>query len=185
MIKEIFNMRKENVTIRPSLTLPEKISMTKFLFSSYFTTPEGYGDDTFSYTPYLKELSEITAFFTYCVEGLTFEPLSESPDESNNTESGIESIYDAVKDDTELMASYENVLSPDSRYPLLTAQLMDIRKDVEDMVDFEKKLLLSKQKDALSELLDTLKNKINDIDVSGLDINEFFRAVGRPENKEV
>lgn len=176
-------MKKENVMIKPSLTLPEKISMTKFLFSSYFTNPEGYGEDTFSYTPYLKDLSEITAFFTYCVEGLTFEPLNEEAETGKNAAPVIESIYDAVSTDTDLMEAYENVLSPDSRYPLLTAQLMDIRKDVDDMVDFEKKLLLSKQKDALSELLDAFKNKITEIDLSGLDVNEFLKTFGKTENK--
>lgn len=176
-------MKKENVLIKPSLTLPEKISMTKFLFSSYFTNPEGYGEDTFSYTPYLKDLSEITAFFTHCVEGLTFEPLHEEIEAGKDTTPVMESVYDAVCADPELMASYENVLSPDSSYPLLTAQLMDIRKDVEDMVDFEKKLLLSKQKDALSELLDAFKNKITEIDLSGLDVNEFLKTFGKVENK--
>ena len=176
-------MKKENVLIKSSLTLADKISMTKFLFSSYFTNPEGYGEDTFSYTPYLKDLSEITAFFTYCVEGLTFEPLHEEIEAGKDTAPAMESIYDAVSADTELMASYENVLSPDSSYPLLAAQLMDIRKDVEDMVDFEKKLLLSRQRDALSELLDALKNKIEGIDLSKLDVNEFITTFGKAENK--
>lgn len=148
-------MKKHNVTVKKSLSLTDKIQYSQFLAESCFREKE---DGTTEYTPFFREVGEITAFFSCCVTGLELES---TKDTDGNTRT--ESLYAAVTADEELMELYRLVLdSPkNGPYRTLLSQLWQAKGTARELVEFRKQKLIHEKKDSLSALLDTFTEKLN------------------------
>lgn len=120
-------MIKKNVQVKKSLSTIDKIMMTKELVEGYFVGGE--------YTPYYKEINDIVAFFTYCVDGIEFEYT-----EDEKGKKVRESVYNAVTKDSQLLDIY-NSLDPNYDGTLM-AQIEAINNDVSDMVEFRKQCII-------------------------------------------
>lgn len=150
-------MVKENVKIKSSLPIIDKINMIKYLVSGYFINGE--------YTPYFKEINDIVAFFKYCVEGLEFE----SKEDENGNEVP-ESIYEVVINDEELMELWER------RYYVLKSQLETIYTDVLDMVEFEKQRLIHSSTSIDDKVLEILQKESRNKDAELKALQEAERV---------
>lgn len=120
-------MIKNDVKVKKQLTIVEIIKMTKELVEGYFIGGE--------YTPYYKEINDIVAFFKYCVDGLKFDIV-----EDGNGKKTLESVYNSVANDSELMSMFNNL---DEVYDSsLLSQIESIHTDVADIVDFRKQFII-------------------------------------------
>lgn len=121
-------MTKKNLKLKTSLSLVEKVSMTKELVNYYFSTTASH---TTEFTPYFQEIGSLVTFFKYCIEGLEF-----TEEELKN------GIYALILDDPELMDLYQtraDLLSDEVCF-----QLNEIQSNVKEIVDFEKQRQIRK-----------------------------------------
>ena len=167
-------MVKEHVTIKPSLSLEDRIAMPQELAAGYFTTKE---NGEVLYTPYYADMTLASVFFLHCVEGLTFE-VRETGDGQTEI---AENIYESVTKDKELMQLYEEFLSvedlKDCPYRETVVQMRIILSDAESMADFRKQQLIHQNRDALNTLLLSLAEKIQELDPENLDLSEALNAL--------
>ena len=89
-------MKKEQIKIKPALTMQDRILMPQELTEGYFVTDEaGY----VQYAPYYADMMLINVFFLHCVDGLSF-------DMEEGSTVVRENVYEAVINDEELMELY-------------------------------------------------------------------------------
>ena len=82
-------MRKENPSIKTTLSMEDRILMPQELTEGYFTKDsEGH----VNYTPYYADMMLINVFFLHCVDGIAFE-VKETENGGNEI---AENIYEAV-----------------------------------------------------------------------------------------
>lgn len=154
-------MIKNNPTVRKELSIVDKINMTKDLVSGYFVSGE--------YTPYYKEINDLVAFFTYCVNGIEFENKKDE-----NGESVKESIYIAVTNDSELMEIWKkrNIICSTT----LKSQLESIYTDVLDIADFEKQRLIHSSPSINDKTLEILEKESRNKDTELKALKEVERV---------
>jgi len=156
-------MIKENVRVKERLSDVDRINIIKYLVAGNFTTDE---NGNTLYTPYFKKINDITAFFLYAVEGLTFEPNIDN------------SVYESIIGDNDLYEIYDF-----ARERLF--QYSEIDEMVKDMVEFEKQKIIHSysKKDSLSELLDAITEKVKGFDLGSINIKDAFDMLSKiPEN---
>lgn len=137
-------MIKKNVQVKKSLSTIDKIMMTKELVEGYFVGGE--------YTPYYKEINDIVAFFTYCVDGVEFEYTEDEEGKKMR-----ESVYNAVTKDSQLLDIY-NSLDPNYDGTLM-AQIEAINNDVSDMVEFRKQCIIHSSTPIDDKVLEILQKE--------------------------
>lgn len=179
-------MNKNNPKIKDSISLIDRITMTKEIADCYFRIDENTGEKL--YVPYYADIAFINAFYLYCVDNIEFGYKKDKKgkillDEFNNPIP--ENIYDAVTSDQDvysLVQEYKDTSrNPEklltSPYKRLAEQLFQVINDVNDIVDFEKQKLIHYKKDSLSELVDTLTDKAKAIDISRLDLSKMTNFI--------
>lgn len=179
-------MIKENVKIKNSLSMSDRILMPQELLEGHFQTDE---NGNIQYTPYYADMMLINSFFLHCVEGLTFEI---KQDENGHNEVA-ENIYETVTADEELMHLYDEFFEVDKDsikncpYKDTIVQMYGILADVDKMVDFRKELLIHQQEDTLNVLLRTLNEKLSAVDVSKLDVKdalEYLKGLNKDTHEK-
>lgn len=136
-------MKLEKFKVKERLGFDEIIKMCNLIADSAFVTDE---DGEKHYAPYMLRYAKISAFFALCTEGLELE-------ESEN-------YYECYINSPELQSAYSSATYGGE----LADQLLFIDDCVEKMVDFEKDRLIHEHQDSLSELLDTLNEKLEALD---------------------
>lgn len=147
-------MKKEQLQIKTSLSLNDRIRMPQELLEGHFITNEqGYTE----YTPYYADMVLIDVFFLHCVEGLSFAP--------------EDIIYEKVTADEELMQLYEEFFDwnkdsiQDCPYKDTLLQMYGILADTEKMVEYKKKQLIHNQENALAALIHVMAKKVEELDM--------------------
>lgn len=169
-------MKKENPTIKTSLSMEDRILMPQELAEGYFTTD---GNGRVSYTPYYADMMLINVFFLHCVDGIAFE-VKETENGRNEI---AENIYETVTADEELMSLYDEFFEQDRDsisacpYKETVIQMYGILSDTEKMVEFRKQQLIHEKEDALTALLLAATKKIEAIDPSMLNLKETLEYV--------
>ncbi len=145
-------MKKENIKIKEKLTIFEKIEAIKEISNSYFVKDE---NQEIEYTPYFGSMATILAFIKYYVEGITF-------DDNEN-------LYESIVNDENLMSMYYEASSNN-------VDFIDILKNVETIIEFEKNKILYKSinitskfdslSDPLSLVFSTLNKKIEELNLN-------------------
>lgn len=169
-------MKKENPTIKTSLSMEDRILMPQELAEGYFTAD---GSGRVSYTPYYADMMLINVFFLHCVDGIAFE-VKETENGRNEI---AENIYETVTADEELMSLYDEFFEQDRDsisacpYKETVIQMYGILSDTEKMVEFRKQQLIHEKEDALTALLLAATKKIEAIDPSMLNLKETLEYV--------
>lgn len=162
-------MIKDNIKLKQKLTDIEIIGFTQDLANAYFSEDE---EGNVTYTPYLARLQFRLLFYLYCVEGLTFETVTD-----DSGEIVLENILEAVESDEELHSlfkKYDNGAYDD--LPMVT-QLTEISADAYDMAEFKKQQLIHDRKDSLAILLDALTTKVETLDISKFNVQSVSEAI--------
>ncbi|BDF05053.1 hypothetical protein [[Clostridium] hylemonae] len=169
-------MRKENPSIKTTLSMEDRILMPQELAEGYFTKDsEGH----VNYTPYYADMMLINVFFLHCVDGIAFE-VKEA--ENGGTEIA-ENIYEAVTADEELMKLYDEFFEqdkdsiPSCPYKETVIQMYGILSDTEKMVEFRKQQIIHEKEDALTALLSAAAKKIEAADPDMLNLRETLEYV--------
>lgn len=144
-------MIKNNVQLKETLSVMDKINYINFLVDGYFDVDD---DGDINYTPYFREINDISAFFSYCVTGLEFETITD-----RNGNKTLESVYQTVIKDKELMNLYSLAFASYIQNPL-KIQLEEINSIVMDIVEFEKQKIIHAKRDSLAELVDLIAEKL-------------------------
>lgn len=179
-------MIKNNPRIKNSISLLDRVLMTKEIVDCYFTPNTITGEKL--YTPYYSDIAFITSFYTHCVEGIEFGFKLDENDEvildefDNPVE---EDVYDTVIADKEVFAlfeEYKDVIKYTEKmmtckFAELVEQLDQVIMDVNDIVEFEKQKLIHCKKDSLAELVDVLSEKVKQIDISKFDPSRIMEFV--------
>lgn len=143
-------MTKENVQIKPSLSMEDRILMPQELAEGHFVTNT---QGQIEYTPYYADMMLINIFFLHCVDGLSFDTIEDSA--GNHV---AENVYETVIKDDELMALYHEFFDWDGTsieacpYKETVIQMYGILSDTEKMVEFKKQQLIH------PSVLDSLKD---------------------------
>lgn len=151
-------MIKNNVSVKTKMDEKDVIAFTKDYADGFFSEDE-FGN--VSYTPYMKDLQFKLLFYLYCVDGLTFESVT---DEAGKEV--MEGALGAIEDDKEVNDLFTGYLKGIYKGRPLSYQLGRIKKDALDMVEFRKQVIIHSKKDALSDLLNVFSEKISSIDLS-------------------
>lgn len=171
-------MKKEQIKIKPALTMQDRILMPQELMEGYFVTDEtGY----VQYAPYYADMMLINVFFLHCVDGLSFD----TAEGSNVVQ---ENVYEAVIGDEELMELYHEFFEWDKDsiqtcpYQEAVIQMYGILSDTEKMVEYRKQQLIHRREDVFGALLATIAEKIKDIDPDKLDLKEAVKVLQDMQN---
>ena len=141
-------MKKNNVKIKGSLSLSDRIAITNIVANNHFSENEVTGE--IDYTPYFRELSFINSFAEYVLDGVEF-------DEEDD-------IYESVISDIELNDLYDDWTG--------TFEYIHICNYVNDMVEFKKQQLIHSKKSSLDSLLNTIADVVKKMDES-LNMNDI------------
>lgn len=141
-------MKKNDVKIKGSLSLSDRIAITNIVANNHFSENEVTGE--IDYTPYFRELSFINSFAEYVLEGVEF-------DEEDN-------IYESVINDTDIYTWFSRWTDGNE------FELINI--DVDDIVEFKKQQLMHNKKSSLDNLLNTITDVVKKMDES-LNINDI------------
>lgn len=141
-------MKKNVVKIKGSLSLSDIITISNIVVDNYFTVNDVTGE--INYTPYLRELSFVTSFADFVLEGVEF-------DEEDN-------IYESVIGDKKLNDLYYDWTR--------TFEYIQICSYVDDMVEFKKQQLIHNKKSSLDSLLNTITDVVKKMDES-LNMNDI------------
>lgn len=169
-------MKKENPTIKTTLSMEDRILMPQELAEGYFTADS---EGRVSYTPYYADMMLINVFFLHCVDGIAFE-VKETEGGKNEI---AENIYEAVTKDAELMKLYDEFFEqdkdtiPSCPYKEAVIQMYGILSDTEKMVEFRKQQLIHEKEDALTALLLAATKKIEAVDPKLLNLMEALEYV--------
>lgn len=191
-------MIKNNVSLKKSLNLADKIKMTNELADSYFHQNTASGE--WEYTPYFADVNIITAFFLYCVDGLEFESLRYDDGTFKMDDNGnplMESVYELVIKDSELFPLYTDMMDAANtadagkfeayEHKTLLTQFLSVLADVTDMVEFRKQQLLHQKRDSVDVFFAALADMVKSVDLSGIDFQslmENIRQTGSTEKEE-
>lgn len=169
-------MKKDNPSIKTSLSMEDRILMPQELTEGYFTTDN---EGQVSYTPYYADIMMVNVFFMHCVSGITFAETETGDGKKEITEN----IYEAVSADEELMSLYDEFFAQDKDsiptcpYKEAVIQMYGILSDAEKMVEFRKQQLIHEKEDALSALLLAAAKKIEAIDPQMINLKELLAYV--------
>lgn len=145
-------MIKNDVKIKKSLSLSDRIAITNIVVDNHFSENEVTGET--NYIPYFRELSFINSFAEYVLDGVVF-------DEDNN-------IYESVIGDNELRDLYNDWTG--------TFDYIQISTDVDVMVEFKKQQLIHNKKSSLDNLLNTITDVVKKMDES-LNMNDVSALI--------
>lgn len=171
-------MKKEQIKIKPALTMQDRILMPQELMEGYFVTDE---TGHVQYAPYYADMMLINVFFLHCVDGLSF-------DMAEGSNVVQENVYEEVINDEELMELYHEFFEWDKDsiqtcpYQEAVIQMYGILSDTEKMVEYRKQQLIHHREDALGTLLATIAEKIKDVDPDKLDLKEAVKALQDMQN---
>lgn len=141
-------MIKTNPALK-KITIDIRGAITRLMVNGYFSENE---TGEIEFTPYFRNKYQLIAFGLYALEGAEFEKGDD-----------IEGI---ILEDDNIFQIYNAFIA--------TEDFIEIKKDVEDMVAFQKQQLLHKSKledafDSLNTLLVTMNEKLSQIDAKGLE----------------
>lgn len=160
-------MRIENLKVKENISLNEKIAAIDYIVERCFDFDEdGYVSD---YRPYLKEIGIVESIATFFIDGLYFD---------NN-----EIIYEAVTSNDEVAKLIDSFFTKTKSKKNLTYEqniMQFVIDHVDDKLDYMKQLYIAQlinKKDSLSSLLDMMKNKIDEMNIT--DINNGMKAFSR------
>ena len=166
-------MKKEQINIKPALTMQDRILMPQELTEGYFVTDEaGY----VQYAPYYADMMLINVFFLHCVDGLSF-------DMEEGSTVVRENVYEAVINDEELMELYHEFFEWDKDsiqtcpYQEAVIQMYGILSDTDKMVEYRKQQLIHRREDTFGALLAAMTDKIKHIDPDKLNLKEAVEAL--------
>lgn len=181
-------MIKNNVSLKKSLDLVDKIKMTNELADSYFHQNTATGE--WEYTPCFADVNIIAAFFLYCVDGLEFEPLRHDDGTFKMDDNGnpvMESVYELVINDSELFPLYTEMMDAANtadagkfeayEHKTLLTQFLSVLADVTDMVEFRKQQLLHQKRDSVDVFFAALADMVKSVDLSGIDFQSLMENV--------
>lgn len=188
-------MIKNNVSLKNSLDLVDKIKMTNELADSYFHQNTAAGE--WEYTPCFADVNIIAAFFLYCVDGLEFEPLRYDDGTYKMDDNGnplMESVYELVIKDSELFPLYTDMMDAANtadagkfeayEHKTLLTQFLSVLADVTDMVEFRKQQLLHQKRDSVDVFFAALADMVKSVDLSGIDFQSLMENVWQAGSTE-
>lgn len=140
-------MRLNDFKVKDTMSFDEWVRMIDILAKSVFQVDE---NGEVQYVPYMFEYAKIASFLSICTEGLELD--------------GDETYYGAYETNDEVEKAYVA-----ARYGgTLANKLLSAEKNALHMIDFEKEKLIHCKKDALSELLNAITKKVEEVDLSAL-----------------
>ncbi len=166
-------MKKEQIKIKPTLTMQDRILMPQELAEGYFVADEA---GRIQYAPYYADMMLINVFFLHCVDGLSF-------DLAEGTNIVLENVYETVINDEELMELYHEFFEWDKDsiqtcpYQEAVIQMYGILSDTDKMVEYRKQQLIHDREDAFGALLTAMAEKINRLDPEKINLKEAIEAL--------
>lgn len=122
-------MKKNILKVKNDLTVQDRVNVIETIASVFFKTKED--DGSIEYTPYFKEIGQITAIAKFIIEGLEFED--------------NENVYESVVDDGRVHTLVKEVLNESFFY-----EIMD---EVKDIVEYRKKEQIARIQNEANSIL--------------------------------
>ena len=122
-------MKKNILKVKNDLTVQDRVNVIETIASVFFKTKED--DGSIEYTPYFKEIGQITAIAKFIIEGLEFED--------------NENVYESVVDDGRVHTLVKEVMNESFFY-----EIMD---EVKDIVEYRKKEQIARIQNEANSIL--------------------------------